>query len=1595
MLTEWILSASVLTAVVLLLRLLFRRRISARLQYWLWLPVLLRLLIPVSLFHARYSVAGAASELAPAVFAAPAPESTARPDIPAQTAAPAAGNPSGSGVKPIEAPAVTPAPAITPAPAATPAPTPAPVPVPGAAAKPRPAPAITPAPAATPAPTPAPVPVPGAAAEPRPAPVQPRLPDTGGLLAHLWLAGSVAAGLWLLGVNLGFAQRLRAGRRELRGGKLPVYVTPAAASPCLFGLLRPAVYLTEACAEGPGTQKEQVLLHEETHYRQLDHIWGSLRCLTLAVWWWNPLVWLAAVCSRLDGELSCDERVMKLLGEEQRLDYGRTLVALLPVKAPRPMLSAATLSGGARAMKERLERIVKKPKAWALAAAVVLLLALAAVGCAFAGKPAEKPPEAEAQPVLTELMQTHIRTLTCTGGEGELYALRRREEGFDEALEMLFTAKGVPCEAPEGLEQRKIKLYQKWEWVTVHPLTLAWGGREAYACVEGSWFRLEDFPAGSLIALLETGERMQLWAPAPDRSGMTQDGSLSVTTEQPSYELADVHVGVNALLNHDFGEGPFQAQVEAPDTVVYVAYENQGRETVWSAHADLGLEFLRGGTWYHLEMAAPYRGGSVSGHAGSLPPLAPGELTSDSLSLAMYEDLEAGDYRICVPYITGEEWDPAQPWDHIAYAYFRLSDEKPEYEPAEEALLKNWSPEGIDSISYTLFTWETYSLRRGMEGFDEALDFLQALRGIPCQMPPAGPSVARMLDFGQRVMLEYDGKCVRGNASGGWLDLSAMGRPDEELAALFERFGEKNVSEAFPADYRGKIEDGSMTVTPEYPAYDAQTVQMAIRQEREFYLATGDRRSEPGGGDVKLILENHTGSSINRHDVVRLEALREGEWVGLSPYSGYASLLIPYEVPAGEPTEVWLRLSMFNDPLPPGQYRASILYSVANEDGTNDLNYEHVAFGEFRIADGLPEAAPAPDEGAEKLMGNAKPEKVKSIEYRLSVYDHYFLDRGDMGFDTALKLLFSLQGTPCEKPEILVTRRFDLGVGPDIALAYDGEHVYGQRLTDRWLLLDAPGRPDQDLTDIFLYWGREETPEVPQPISPTWLKNRVEDGSLTAEAETTVVDLAAMRSALEALKVSYRDRGRGEQTEALVRRDLAVTVRLTNHTEDAVYVAYDMDLLALRDGEWLFIPWKSGIGSFMMGTNIEPGQELTGLGLPLTSYDEENLTPGKYRVCVNYKLGGGDGRTDHVAYAEFEITDGPVQQKAYIPMWQDYPAEGDRPAYHLSFRVPASWSSADLSQVEAESLGYLSGMAADRHFIRDEQGKIIGAFGCASYDAAAGEEPQSVYARLTAENGWGFDIENSYTPLVSREWGENARADVLQPEPEEKRNEGALSYDRELRVFAAVELEPGVLTEEEMDTLAVSLYMEHEEPAGEPAPEPVARIALKPEDFGSYAEARADTEAICFTWVDNPGTYEMAVKSSDPIVIDVDQEYPGYGTLLCGTLPAGSPQGNETYLYFLTEDGLRYRLPTPCSVMAGLPLDGEGTLAEEGRAFRLEFPGEDEVRWWTRSDTPVNIFGALYDPESMTEPEDPMLCGGTVVWSLDLTAMELSVFFQV
>jgi beta-lactamase regulating signal transducer with metallopeptidase domain len=155
---------------------------------------------------------------------------------------------------------------------------------------------------------------------------------------------------------------------------LPVYVVDALASPCLVGFLRPRILVTRAAAESPALLT-MTLMHERMHHARRDMLWAALRGLLLCAWWWHPLVWVAARLSREDGEAACDESIVQHMPWAQRQRYGLNLLALLSqgAKAPSLLDAAMPLFSGKRAMKERILMIANWKKKSRVATLCALL----------------------------------------------------------------------------------------------------------------------------------------------------------------------------------------------------------------------------------------------------------------------------------------------------------------------------------------------------------------------------------------------------------------------------------------------------------------------------------------------------------------------------------------------------------------------------------------------------------------------------------------------------------------------------------------------------------------------------------------------------------------------------------------------------------------------------------------------------------------------------------------------------------------------------------------------------------------------------------------------------------------------------------------------------------------------------------------------------------------------------------------------------------------------------------------------------------------------------------------------------------------------
>ena len=190
----------------------------------------------------------------------------------------------------------------------------------------------------------------------------------------VWAGGSALLGLWMLGTWLVFTVRLRKSRRFLgKHGRTNIYVADCIKSPCLAGPV-PAVYLTEDALQTDAS--ELILRHELTHLRHLDFLWSFCRTTAVIVYWWNPFIWLAAVCSKRDAELACDEAVAAGLSDAQRLAYARAILAQAPRKA-------AALSLAGPPVRERILFLTKKQRTSVLCAILALLLVMSAAGCSL------------------------------------------------------------------------------------------------------------------------------------------------------------------------------------------------------------------------------------------------------------------------------------------------------------------------------------------------------------------------------------------------------------------------------------------------------------------------------------------------------------------------------------------------------------------------------------------------------------------------------------------------------------------------------------------------------------------------------------------------------------------------------------------------------------------------------------------------------------------------------------------------------------------------------------------------------------------------------------------------------------------------------------------------------------------------------------------------------------------------------------------------------------------------------------------------------------------------------------------------------------
>jgi beta-lactamase regulating signal transducer with metallopeptidase domain len=225
-------------------------------------------------------------------------------------------------------------------------------------------------------------------------------------LVAVWLVGAGAALLRIALLHLAFLGDVKRGR----------------AGPAVAGLACQRIVMPSELALEP-VERALIRAHEWEHIRRGDVGVRNLLALVQCLFWFNPLIHMAASGLRLDQELACDEAVVRRLG--RRRLYAETL---LKCHAARPSpLGCHWLAGGAHPLETRLAALARRPATEArrtVATAFGLAAGLAAAVTAFAMTP-EDPAHrrlvlhyeaAPATPPLPEGLTLPVLNAGPTGG---------------------------------------------------------------------------------------------------------------------------------------------------------------------------------------------------------------------------------------------------------------------------------------------------------------------------------------------------------------------------------------------------------------------------------------------------------------------------------------------------------------------------------------------------------------------------------------------------------------------------------------------------------------------------------------------------------------------------------------------------------------------------------------------------------------------------------------------------------------------------------------------------------------------------------------------------------------------------------------------------------------------------------------------------------------------------------------------------------------------------------------------------------------------------------------------------------------------------
>ena len=428
--------------------------------------------------------------------------------------------------------------------------------------------------------------------QPDAAPVSP-LSGPVAVLTLTWLAGMALLLLYSV-ISL-----LRLRRRLVGAVRLEdnIYLADYIPSPFVMGLFRPKIYLPSTLTE---TERGYILRHEQYHLRRRDHVVKLLSFLALCVHWFNPLVWAAFILAGKDMEMSCDEAVVRELGEDIRADYSASLLSLA---TGRRIVAGMPLAFGEGDTGGRIRNLLnwKRPQPWIIAVCAVVcvgLIALCAANPKGSGTPTEDPPADRTETGQWPSVEAYVQQVMLSQTEARYYA--ENADGTvsgqphtaavtDRKLEYLTKGGELAGLAPDGV-------LEEWEYFYLVKLDV---DTASVALVGGQYYDNEEY--------FSLDDRHVIVALRHD------DGSYDILCDDPINDGGDFFGYHNTIEEAIYDWYVTDQNLDLPlyveDWIDQINYNNPndkpGNYPVHRYDVDGGYLYIPGDTWV---MSTPEQG---------------------------------------------------------------------------------------------------------------------------------------------------------------------------------------------------------------------------------------------------------------------------------------------------------------------------------------------------------------------------------------------------------------------------------------------------------------------------------------------------------------------------------------------------------------------------------------------------------------------------------------------------------------------------------------------------------------------------------------------------------------------------------------------------------------------------------------------------------------------------------------------------------------------------------------------------------------------------------------------------------------------------